>query len=336
MAFRWSVVLIALIAAGCGDAVEQGSRSPFAPDYGRITGSSVYTSVAELERGWKTDFHRHVVPLFGFERGGPGRDGIRAVDRPWLVPVRDADFVAPEEPVLELVVHGRARAYPFGILLLHEIVNDRVAGLPVAVTFCPLCNTAIAFDRPVRGRTLLFGTTGNLRNSDLVMYDRQSESWWQQFGGEGLVGIYAGAKLRQLPSRGILWSEFRREHPDGVVVTTRSESRIRYGRNPYLGYERPGTPAPFPAANAGDRRLSPSERVVFVQIGGAATAVPFSVLRRRRELTIAVAGRRLTVRLNGATADVRDDRDRLVPFSEPFWFAVAAFHPRVVVLGAPS
>src|SRR5262249_10302045 len=172
---------------------------------------------------------------------------------------------------------------------------------------------------------------GNLRNSDLVMYDRQTESWWQQFGGEGLVGDYAGTHLQQLPRRVVPWSEFEREHPDGFAVTSRADSRFFYGKNPYLGYLDPRPPAPFPAAHTDATRLPPSERVVFVERSGEAAAVPFSVLQRKRELAIEVAGQRLEVRLNGATADVRDEQGRLVPFSEPFWFAVAAFRPKVVL-----
>jgi hypothetical protein len=187
--------LLALATAGCGSAEETV----------RTEDSGLSVSAA----GWKTDFSRHVVPLDQFQSGGPGKDGIPAIDEPRFVPVSRMDVVEPKEPVIELVVRGRARAYPIQILIWHEIVNDEVSGIPVAVTFCPLCNTSLVFERRVRGRTLDFGTTGNLRNSDLVMYDRQTESWWQQFGGAGLVGHYAGARLRVLPSRIVSWKQFR-------------------------------------------------------------------------------------------------------------------------------
>lgn len=115
--------------------------------------------------------------------------------------------------------HDRARAYPLQILIYHEIVNDVFAGRPVAVTFCPLCNAALVFDRRVRGRTLDFGTTGKLRRSDLVMYDRQTESWRQQFTGKGIVGHYAGASLSPLPSQIVSYGEFRRAHPVGEILS---------------------------------------------------------------------------------------------------------------------
>src|SRR5438128_7946001 len=170
-----------------------------------------------LTAGWKTDFSRHLVPLSQFQSGGPGKDGIPALDHPRFAPASAIDWLASREPVIELAVGRDVRAYPLQILVWHEIVNDRVGGIPVAVTFCPLCNTAIVFDRRVGGRTLSFGTTGNLRNSDLVMYDRQTESWWQQFGGEAIVGRYTGSRLAQLPARVVAWSAFRRAHPDGRV-----------------------------------------------------------------------------------------------------------------------
>jgi hypothetical protein len=301
-----------------------------------------------LTAGWKTDFSRHTVPLSEFQSGGPGRDGIPALRRPRFAPVAKTTYLTPQEPVIELTVRGESRAYPLQILIWHEIVNDRVRGVPVAVTFCPLCNTALAFDRRVRGRVLDFGTTGNLRNSDLVMYDRQTESWWQQFGGEGVVGRYAGARLRQLPARIVSWRAFARAHPQALVLSRDTGYARPYGENPYTGYDDVDSPPFFPAKGQGDTRLPPKERVVFIQRGKAAVAVPFSVLARKRMVRAEVGGHRLVVRLTGTassaldseaiasgrevgTAEVRED-GRLVPFSEPFWFAVAAFRPRVVVV----
>src|SRR6266511_4827902 len=192
----WLGLLIgsALLLAGCG-----GSQHT-----GRGSGSSTSTSETDgqldaLASGWKTDFGRHTVPLSAFQGGGPGKDGIPALDHPRFGRVAAIDFLKPQEPVIELVVKGDARAYPLQILIWHEIADDRVGGVPVAVTFCPLCNTAIVFDRRVRGRTLSFGTTGNLRNSDLVMYDRQTESWWQQFGGQASSADTPGGVCGRCP-----------------------------------------------------------------------------------------------------------------------------------------
>jgi hypothetical protein len=220
--------------------------------------------------------------------------------------------------------------------------------VPVAVTFCPLCNTAIVFDRRVDGRTLDFGTTGNLRNSDLVMYDRQTESWWQQFGGTALVGELTGTRLEQLPSRIVAWEEFRQAHPEATVLSRDTGFSKAYGQNPYSGYDSIDSPPFFPTKNADDKRLPPKERVVYLERDREAVAVPFSVLSRKRELTIELAGDELTVRWRPGTASALDQdtlaagRDvgtaevledgRLVAFDQPFWFAVAAFRPDVRIV----
>ena len=301
-----------------------------------------------LSAGWKTDFARHTVSLREFMSGGPGKDGIPALDRPRFVDAAAVSFLRPHEPVITLTLAGHAKAYPLQILVWHEIVDDVVAGTPVAVTFCPLCNTAIAFDRRVEGRTLTFGTTGNLRNSDLVMYDRQTESWWQQFGGEGVVGRYAGARLRTLPARIVAWQSFRAHHPGGLVLSRDTGYSRPYGENPYAGYDDVSSPPFFPTADSDDRRLPPKERVVFLVRGKGALAVPFSTLARKRRLEVTLAGHRYEVRWQGGvssaldTGEIASGRDvgaaqvfedgRPTTFTEPFWFAVAAFRPTVQIV----
>src|ERR671935_2052846 len=206
-------LLVAAGLAGCG------SQRSTTPDAKPAKAPLSRAELQELSAGWKTDFGRHTVPLREFMSGGPGKDGIPALERPRFLRVGEATYLRLQEPVIELTLAGHARAYPLQILVWHEIVNDVVAGVPVAVTFCPLCNTAIAFDRRGGGRALTFWATGNLRHSDLVMYDRQTESWWQQFGGEGVVGRYAGTRLQVLPARIVAWRSFRAEHPDGLVLS---------------------------------------------------------------------------------------------------------------------
>src|SRR5919109_1305967 len=138
--------------------------------------------------GWRTNFSRHEVPLGEIISGGPGKDGIPAIDRPSFVAADGASWLADREPVIAIGLGGEWRAYPIQMLVWHEIVNDVIVDVAVAVTFCPLCHTAIALERTVDGRVLDFGTTGNLRHADLVMYDRQTESWWQQATGRAIVG----------------------------------------------------------------------------------------------------------------------------------------------------
>jgi hypothetical protein len=156
---------------------------------GLLPGSSLLRSLS-----WSnTDFSKSSVDMSEITSGGPRKDGIPSIDKPNFTPASKVD-IPSTVPVISLHLNGDARAYPLGILMSHEIVNDRVGGIPVTVTYCPLCNSAIVFDARLDGMELEFGTSGNLRNSDLVMYDRQTESWWQQFLGEAIVGELTGKK----------------------------------------------------------------------------------------------------------------------------------------------
>lgn len=244
---------------------------------------------------WKTDFKKHSVPLSDILSGGPPKDGIPAIDKPAFDTVAAADkWLKPKEPVILFTHNSDARAYPLQILIWHEIANDTVGGVPIAVTFCPLCNTAIAFDRRLDGRVLDFGTTGKLRFSDLVMYDRQTESWWQQVTGEAIVGELTGRRLTFLPSQIIAWETFKTTFPQGKVLN-RDTGHVRsYGRNPYVGYDNINS-SPFLYTGPKDVRLPPMERVVTVSIGGEDAAYPFSVLEKVRVVNDTVGGKAIVV-----------------------------------------
>jgi hypothetical protein len=233
-------------------------------------------------REWpKTDFSKRAVDLREIESGGPPKDGIPAIDRPRFVSTRAARaWLKPQEPVIVLRLGGEARAYPLQVLMFHEIANDIVGGVPVAVTFCPLCNASIVFDRRAGGRVLDFGTTGRLRLSDLVMYDRQTESWWQQFTGKGIVGEYAGTELARLPSEIVAFEDFAAAHPSGLVLSRETGHARPYGRNPYTGYDRIDQ-SPFLFSSAIDTRLPPMERVLSVSAGGKHRLYPLSLFEKR-------------------------------------------------------
>ena len=189
-------------------------------------------------REWpKTDFSKTSINLGEIMSGGPPKDGIPSIDEPTFVAVSEMAELAARAPVIGLVVNGEARAYPLQVLTWHEIVNDQIGGVPVAVTYCPLCNAAIVFDRRVGGEVLEFGTTGKLRRSDLVMYDRTTESWWQQFLGEAIVGELTGTRLEMLPARLESWESFAARHPDGEVLVPNRPGMRSYGANPYVGYD---------------------------------------------------------------------------------------------------
>ncbi|MEJ2412389.1 MAG: DUF3179 domain-containing protein, partial [Anaerolineales bacterium] len=215
--------------------------------------------------GWETNFCLHSIPYEEILSGGPPRDGIPPIDNPRFESVSSADgWIEDLEPVILLAHEGETRAYPLQIMTWHEIVNDEIGGDPVLVTFCPLCNTALVFRRPMIGaETLTFGTSGNLRYSDLVMWDRQTESWWQQFNGEAIVGDLTGTQLDPLPAAIISWADFKTNHSDGIVLSKDTGFNRSYGRNPYPGYDNINN---HPCAFQGslDGELPPMARVVGV------------------------------------------------------------------------
>ncbi len=266
-------------------------------------------TVVAQER-WSTDFSKATVPMREIVSGGPEKDGIPALDDPQFVPVERADrWLDDREPVAVVRIGRETAVYPLQILIWHEIVNDEVGGTPVSVTFCPLCNTTLAFDRRFDGRVLDFGTTGRLRHSDLVMYDRQTETWWQQATGEGIVGEYAGRRLTPLPATVTSWREVKRDSPEARVLSRDTGFRRDYGRNPYRDYDRRS--APFSWAFKADRddRLPLMERVVTLIEDDEVVAVPFSLLEERRVIPLNVNGEPRVVFWLPGTASALEDQE---------------------------
>ena len=250
---------------------------------------------------WKTDFSKHSVKYSEIIAVRPPRDAIPPLDDPEFFLLSDVEnYMPPEWPVLSLEINGEARAYPLAILIWHEIVNDEVGGVPVAITYCPLCNTAIVFDRRVDGTVLDFGTSGLLRNSDLVMWDRQTESWWQQITGEAIVGELTGARLSFLPATVVSWGEFRRAFPDGQLLSRETGFGKAYGQPPYIGYDDTGS-APFAFTGSVDSRLDAMERVVGLNIGGRSVAYPFALLEQHPVVNDSVNGEDVVVFFGGET-----------------------------------
>ncbi len=272
------------------------------PDFrSALRGAGISTSP------WKTDFSLHTVP---FDEITPvlGPDGIPAIADPDFVTLDDADrWLGPQEPVIAFEIDGDARAYPLQILTWHEIVNDIVGGVPVAVTFCPLCNSAIVFDRRFDGEVFDFGVSGNLRNSDLIMFDRQTHTWWQQFTGEGIVGQFAGRQLTLLPGSIISWEDFKGANPEGIVLSRDTGFRRPYGENPYAGYDRVDNP-PFLFDGDTDGRLLPKERVLAVTVNGVDAAFPFSILEEEKVVHYTVGGKELVVFFKAGTNSALDQR----------------------------
>ena len=302
----------------------------------------------EAPSGWlyewgETDFSQSSISFDEIMSGGPPKDGIPAIDDPVFVAAADVEDLAGTEPVISFVVGDDERAYPLQILIWHEIVNDTVGDVPITVTFCPLCNSAVVYDRRVGDAVLDFGTTGKLRNSDLVMYDRQTESWWQQFTGEGIVGVYTGTALKRLPSRLESFARFKeRVGDDGkVLVPSRSGARA-YGMNPYSSYD--SSSRPFLYNGDLPEGIEPLARVVVVEDEAWSLQLIRDAGRYERDDLVitwesgqnsALDSRRIAkgkdvgnvvVQRAGGDGSLED-----VPYDIAFAFAFHAFHPEAPI-----
>jgi hypothetical protein len=247
-------------------------------------------------REFSTDFSKSTVDFNEILSGGPPKDGIPAIDRPKFVSVEEADeWLKPVEPVILVKAGEDARAYPIQILMWHEIANDTVGGIPLAVTFCPLCNTAIVFERTAAGKVLDFGTTGRLRYSNLIMYDRQTETWWQQASGEAIAGEMAGTRLAFYPAAMISWADFKAAHSDGMVLSRETGFRRAYGDNPYAGYDDANRPPFLYDGPQTPGLLPPMARVLTVEVGVEAAAYPYDVLERVRAVNDVVGSEPVVV-----------------------------------------
>ncbi|MCV0424251.1 MAG: DUF3179 domain-containing protein [Roseibium sp.] len=299
--------------------------------------------------GFTTDFSKTTVSLDSIFSGGPPKDGIPSIDDPGFETAESVSWLEDREPVIRLELDGVVKAYPLQILIWHEIVNDTIGQVPVSVTYCPLCNSSIVFDRRLDGDILDFGTTGLLRNSDLVMYDRQSESWWQQFTGKGIVGIHAGRDLKMIPSTVVAFGDFKKNSPNADVLARPDPPRRNYGSNPYAGYD--SRTAPYPLFQGElPEDINPMARVVVVRDDDQTFAVTLEHVRRENSVPLSD---NVQLRWTGEQASILDKREtrkgRIIGSVEAirtgegderplvhdvtFAFVVHAFHPELPILG---
>ena len=226
-------------------------------------------------------------------------DAIQAIDDPRFVPVEQAAFVPPSEPVVAASIGGADRAYPVRFLLYHEIVNDTIAGRPVVISFCPLCNSAVAHSRRTGGRVLTFGVSGQLVTANLVMFDRETLSLWQQITGEAYAGRMRGRRLRQLPVTMTSFADWKQSHPNGRVMAEPEGTGINYEIDPYSSYDRDPNEESFffrPPPDSGvttrtDPRLPPKWRVIGVALGKHSVAFPSPKRGQRPRIRTARVGR---------------------------------------------
>ena len=271
------LALIASTYAGvlaAADGAPEAAHDPRGDPAAESTTSPQPADLAVTASAWQTDFTIADVPLAEIQPSVP-RDAIPVIDDPVFESTSDAHtWMDGRAPVIALQIGDDARAYPLSILLWHEIVNDVVGERPVVVTFCPLCHAALVYDRVLDGSEREFGNTGSLRYSDMVMYDRATESWWQQATGHAIIGELTGAALEFVPAQVLSLDAFEAAYPDGIVLSRDTGHQRPYGDNPFLGYG-DADERPFRFDGAIDGRLSPKERVIT--LGGPGTeALAFS------------------------------------------------------------
>ena len=267
--------------------------------------------------------------------GGPARDGIPAIDDPQFIEIDQVEDFDPREPLVVVKLDGeRARAYPIRYLMWHEIVNDTIGDSKFAVTYCPLCNTGITFDRVVNGQELYFGVTGKLRLSNLIMFDRQTESWWQQAVGLGIVGEMTGVELTSIPTWTESWDQFKDSQPDGLVMAQPAYLR-RYGQNPYYKYDsstRPflyngenppfGIPPMVRVVRVGDRAW-PLTRLAELEVISEADIE----LSWRKGQASALDQTEFAISRDVGSVRVKDANGNDIPHDIMFAFAFHAFWP---------
>lgn len=276
-----------------------------------------------------------LVPTSEIKHGGPARDGIPAINQPRFIDASKANFLNNTDRVLGISLNGETKAYPIRILNYHEIVNDHFGDTAVLVSYCPLCGTGMAFqankDSPFYKKNFDFGVSGLLYNSDVLLYDRQTESLWSQIRKQAITGPLKGQRLQQIPMEHTSWRDWRSRYPQTKVLSQNTGYQRDYNRSPYDGYA--DSPQIMFGVSATSRRFHPKEWVIGVEINGVTKAYPFSTLPSgKNELVDQVGGKEIRLVFDAANRSGRIyAADTLLPSTMSFWFAWYAFHPDTLI-----
>jgi hypothetical protein len=278
---------------------------------------------------------KYLVHPSKIQSGGPPPDGIPSIDDPRFVSANEASrWIADNELVMAILYKGVSRVYPIQIMVWHEIVNDTIAGDPILITWCPLCGSGIAYERRIEGEAVEFGTSGKLYNSNLVMYDRKTKTYWTQIGGEAVYGELTGKRLKPVSIDVVVWRDWKKKHPDSEVLSRDTGYPRDYGRDPYGNYyTEPGLF--FPVENYSDE-IHPKTVVFGIEVKGVYKAYRESDLIERGKIEDTVGGVRVTVERDSAgvvTVTNLDSGDPIVK-ERDFWFVWYAFHPTTLLFGS--
>jgi len=297
---------------------------------GVLLGTLVYRYASSAGPTNGFDLSNSILPVEQILHGGPPRDGIPALSAPKLVAAAQAAYLKPNDRIVGIVLNGEARAYPISILNWHEIVNDEIEGQRFAVTYCPLCGTAVAFDATIDGSPTDFGVSGLLYNSDVLLYDRETESLWSQILSKSIAGERVNKQLTPLPISHTTWRDWREKHPDTLVLSDDTGHFRDYQRDPYAGYEQSRSTY-FSVNNEAPDNYHPKELVLGLGIDGVYKAYPFIELDRqgKTRFSDSVNGTRFNFEWDSdnRSITVTDTTGQAVAGIQGFWFAWFAFHP---------
>ncbi|MBT3274402.1 MAG: DUF3179 domain-containing protein [Spirochaetales bacterium] len=285
-------------------------------------------SFADEEIKILNDGTKYLIHPSEIRSGGPPPDGIPSIDKPLFESVNAAGkWLGESDLVIILDLNNTVRIYPFPILVWHEIVNDTVQGVPVLVTYCPLCGSAIAYERKIDGESVEFGTSGKLYNSNLIMYDRLTESYWTQIGGRAVVGPLTGARLKPIVIHTVTWADAKARHPRAEVLSRDTGFRRVYGTDPYGSYYTEEY-LMFPVDNE-DRRLHPKDPVLGIEVDGIYKAYGENDFSVPGKIIDEFEGRRVEITTDeyGVVTFADLSTDEEIVAERDFWFAWAAFHP---------
>ena len=296
---------------------------------------SQFSPIAYSNNGF--DISNAVIPQAEILRGGPPKDGIPAISDPKLIQANEADFLASDDRVVGISIDGIAKAYPISILNWHEIVNDKINDQSYAITYCPLCGTAVAFDANIDGKVTEFGVSGLLYNSDVLLYDRNTESLWSQITSSSIAGKLVGKKLRRIPTSHTTWRDWQLKHPNTLVLSEQTGHSRDYSRNPYSGYETSRT-LYFAVNNSAPDTYHPKELVVGLEFDGVFKAYPFVELEKNGKASFSdsINGNNITVQWDqlNRSVTIKNRAGKEIAGIQGFWFAWFAFHPETEVFRA--
>ncbi len=288
--------------------------------------------LADVKNGF--DLADSIIPHNLILQGGPPRDGIPSIDNPKFLTPDLVNYMKPQELVLGVVIAGQAKAYPIHILNWHEIVNDRIGSRHFVVSYCPLCGTGMVFSAMRNGSLMTFGVSGLLYNSDVLLYDRQTNSLWSQVMRKSISGKLKGTQLKQIAAMHTTWENWLKRYPQTKVLSRETGATRNYDRDPYSGYEF-SQHTYFPVTNKAPRDYHPKERVLGVTVNGVFKAYPFVELAKNNKIKFAdsIAGKKLNIHWDkkNSTSWVTDNKGREYPVTVAYWFAWFAFHPETLV-----